>query len=287
MHNELDKIGAELEAQRFQMLRDIAKELSGEIAFPTSFDVLVRLRNTLADPSWTIDQLTKLIGAEPMIAARLVGLANSAAVRAGGSRIVDLKGAISLLGLNTVRTFVMAMALDQIRHARLMSAFNDVMQRLWKHSLRAASAAYVVSKQLAHVNPEEAMLAGLIHDIGAFYLLYRAAQYDDLRERPDSALHLVIRWHEAIGYSMLVTFGLPEEIADAVREHDAPREIPTDIYALKDVIYVANILAGGVFEWQYGADPRGAEEIENLDERYTGLIGEIDQHEQEILALFA
>lgn len=283
---EPDKTGEALEAQRLQMLHDIANELSGEVNFPTSFTVLVRLRDILDDPNWTTDQVATLLNAEPLIAARLVGLANSAALRTGGGKIIDLRGAINRLGLDEVRTFVMAMTLDQMRHARNMSAFKEVLQRLWEHSLRTASAAYVISKHLTRLNPEEAMLTGMIHDIGAFYLFYRATQYDDLRERPDSAIHLVVQWHEAIGHSLLLTLGLPEEIAEAVREHDQPRPVPTNFYSLQDVIYVANILAGGSFEWQYQNNPSGAEQPANLDERFLNLISDIDQHEQQIRVLF-
>ena len=42
------------------------------------------------------------------------------------------------------------------------------------------------------------MLAGLVHDIGVFYLLYRFARHEELRQRPNSALHLAARWHDLI-----------------------------------------------------------------------------------------
>ena len=64
------------------------------------------------------------------------------------------------------------------------------------------------------------MLAGLIHDLGAFYMLYRAAQYDELRRRPDTIKHVIVHWHESIGVSLLNALGLPEEIILATEDHD-------------------------------------------------------------------
>ena len=64
----------------------------------------------------------------------------------------------------------------------------------------------------ARINPDQAFLAGLVHDLGAFYMLYRAAQYEELRMRPDTVKYLMLQWHEGIGVSLLNALGLPEEI---------------------------------------------------------------------------
>ena len=56
------------------------------------------------------------------------------------------------------------------------------------------------------------VLAGLVHDLGAFYMLYRSAQYEELRLRPDTVKYLILQWHESIGVSLLDALGVPEEI---------------------------------------------------------------------------
>ena len=282
-----DKIGEDLKAQRFQMLQDIAEELSGEINFPTSFNVVVRLRELLDDQDWTLDEVAVALSAEPLVASRLVGMANSAAYNTGGAEIMDVKRAVMRLGINLVRTTALMVATSQIRNALSISVFSDLSQRLWEHSLRTASAAYVISKHHSSYSPDEAMLAGMIHDIGAFYMLYRASQYDELCERPDTVKYMIMQWHENIGYSLLGALGMPEKIAEAIREHDQPRPVPTNMRNLGDIVYVANLLAGGAFEWQYMDNTITDEMVASLDTRFSDLGEEIDQHEAELRAIFA
>lgn len=282
-----DKMGEELKAQRFQMLKDIAEELKGDIIFPTSFDTIIRLRDILKNENWSLEAVATALGTEPLVASRLVGMANSAAYNTNGTAITDVKRAVMRLGINTVRTTATAIATKQIRAAMSMSVFSDLSERLWKHSLRTASAAFILCKHNPVCDPDEAMLAGMVHDLGAFYMLYRASQYQELCERPDTVKYMIIQWHENIGYTLLEALGMPEEIVEAVHEHDQPRSAPTTMRNLSDIIYVANLLAGGVFEWQYLDSSSCDDLVTKLDSRYTDLLDEIDQHEAEIQGIFS
>ena len=85
-----DKKGEELKAQRFQMLQDIASELTGDVTFPTSFDTAIRLREKLNNEDWTLEEVAVALNAEPLVASRLVGMANSAAYNTGGDEITDV-----------------------------------------------------------------------------------------------------------------------------------------------------------------------------------------------------
>lgn len=281
-----DKTGEALKSQRFQMLQDIAEELSGEIVFPTSFDVVIRLREVLGDPDWTLDQVTRLLSTEPLIASRLVALANSAAYSTGGAAVTHVKTAVMRLGINLVRSTALSIATNQIRCAKSMSVFADFSQRLWEHSLRTASFAYVISKHHSAINPDEAMLTGMIHDIGGFYMLYRASQYEELRSRPETVKHLITQWHEQIGHTLLTALELPENITEAIREHDEPRPLPEKLRSLSDIIYVANLLAGGNFEWQYMDNTCDEQIITTLHNRFDHLIEEVDRFEAEVRAIF-
>ena len=94
---DADKRGQALSAQRFQMVKDIAKELAtGDVVFPTSFDAAFRLRQALQDPELPIARISSIVSLEPLIAAKLLQLANSALYQAGGAPAQDLKAAITL-----------------------------------------------------------------------------------------------------------------------------------------------------------------------------------------------
>lgn len=277
-----NKTGDDLKAQRFQMLEDIARELSGEVVFPTYFDAVLRLRKVLQYPNETIGSIASAVSLEPLISAKLLHLANSVAFNPQGAQVVDLKSAITRLGLNAVRSAALAIVMTQLLRAKGMASFADLTHKLWEHSIHTAAAARVLAREHTRFNADEAMLAGLIHDLGAFYMLYRATQYEELRERPDTVRYLIVQWHESIGISLLNALGLPEEIVNATEDHDRLRPAPETLRTLGDVIYVANMLSGGHFEWlmqELGSTP---DELDDLSRRYGYLQPEIDILYEEI-----
>ena len=73
-----DKRGEALNAERFRMLEDIARELAGEVVFPTYFDAALRLRKDLQNPDLPTARIAKIVSIEPLIAAKLMQLAGSA-----------------------------------------------------------------------------------------------------------------------------------------------------------------------------------------------------------------
>ena len=274
--DDRDKKGDELKAQRFEMLADIAKELSGEVIFPTYFDAVLRLRKVLQDTSLSITEIAAAVSMEPLIGAKLLHLANSVAFNPAGLEVVDLKSALTRLGVNAVRTTAMSIVMSQLMRAKGMANFAELTHALWDHSIKTAAAARIIAKNLTRLNPEEAMLAGLIHDLGAFYMLYRATQYEELRHRPDSVRYLIIQWHESIGVSLLNAIGIPEEIVDATVDHDQVRSTPSPIRSLPEVVYVANMLAGGHFEWLMQDQSDYPADLTLLNEKYDYLLPEID-----------
>jgi HD-like signal output (HDOD) protein len=286
---EKDKVGEELVAQRFNMLADIARELnSGEVLFPTCFDTVLRLRKELQNPDITLPRIAQIVQLEPLVAAKLVRLANSTAYAPHGQPARDLPSAINRLGFNIVRTTSMAVAMGEILHSKELVGFSKLTRGLWEHSIYSAAAARI----LAHVSSrakgenkirsEEALLAGLVHDLGAFYMLYRAVQYPELRERPGTLKYLIAQWHEAIGVTLLETLRLPHDIAQASVDHDQPHSIP-DPRTLADVVYIGNCLAGGVCTWLGLDDEAQQEEVKFYREKYASLLPEIeaDAHEMQ------
>jgi len=282
-----DKTGNALRNQRFQMLEDIAKELAGDVVFPTYFDAVLRLRKALQDPNHSLGAISAAIAVEPLISAKLLRLANSVAFNPSGNQVVDLQSAIARLGINAVRSTALSIVMAQLLRAKGMATFSELTHRLWDHSLMTAAAARVIARKVSRINPEEAMLAGLIHDLGAFYMLYRATQYEELRQRPDTVKYLIIQWHESIGVSLLNALGLPEEIIGAMEDHDRIRQTPNPIRTLSEVIYVANMLAGGHFEWTMQDQPVSNDELDSLNALYGDLKPEIEAQVAEMQACFA
>ncbi|MCZ4306291.1 HDOD domain-containing protein [Zoogloeaceae bacterium G21618-S1] len=280
----IDKKDEALTAQRFRMLEDIARELSAkDISFPTCFDAALKIRNALRDPGVQIREVVRMVGTEPLVVVKLLRMANSVAYNRSGQVITDIDTAVTRIGLEATRTLAISIAMDQLLRSKDLVCFGDLSKALWLHTLRTAAAARVLAARLTRVNREEAMMAGLVHDLGAFYMLYRAAQYEEMRIRLDSVRHLLAQWHESIGESLMSALGLPEQIVQATREHDQPHALEHGVRTLEDIVYVANQLAGGM-GWLFGGKapteghpaldtPEFAALADEIEAEYLALMG--------------
>lgn len=266
----------------FRILDDIAQDLSGEVNFPTSLDAAVMVRNTLKDPEVKLDQVARAVAMEPLIASKLLRLANSVAYNPGGKSITELKTAVSRLGFESVRTTSLAVAMDQIVKSKNLANFEQFAKLAWEHTLTVAAICRVLARRIGRVNPDEAMLTGLVHNIGIFYLLYRAAEYEIYRNDEAAVLELIIGWHNSIGESLLHLLGLPDRIISAIRDQDTLHSVD-DPCSLTDVLYFANLLAGGSFEWMSGGVLSEEDPFVALArERYAALL---EEAEEDILEL--
>lgn len=283
-----NKVGEALRAQRFQMLEDIAQELSSNtVVFPICFDAVFKLRKELQNPEITIQRIVSLVSLDPLISAKLLRLANSALYCTDGSPVKHLSAAIVRLGIETVRTTALSIALNEFRLSKEIAQFSELSQSLWTHSIKTAVGARILAHTNEHLNPEVALLAGLVHDLGAFYMLYRAAKYEELRSRPETLKYLIVQWHESIGETLLASLGLPPEVIQATTDHDHPRQPPVVIGTITDAVYVANILVGGDFERAYqGIDP-SSEVFTLIHERFNQHLPAIETAAEEMLAIFA
>lgn len=232
----------------FSILQDIARDLSGDVNFPICLDSAIMVRNTLRDPLADIGRITRAVGLDPLISSKLLRLANSVAYTANGKPIADIGIAIQRLGIEVVRTISLAVAMDQMLNARRVAGFQRLSREVWEHSVHVAAIARVLARRLGRINPDEAMLAGLVHDLGVFYLLYRAVDYPHYRENEALTMELLRDWHEEIGETLLDMLELPPTIKEAVRQHEHLDNVEGP-FSLCNILYFANLLAGGDQEW--------------------------------------
>ncbi len=256
-----------------RLLADVAQDLSSEVNFPTTLDLAIKMRNTFKKSGLTLEEFERIVALEPLIASKLIHLSNSPAFNKTAKPINELFAAIECLGLEQARAASLAVAMDQIMKSKNLAAFDKFAKLNWEHSLRCAVLARALACHIGRIDPEDAMLAGLVHDIGVYYLFYRASQYSEYRDDQGALIELVLGWHEAIGESVLEALGFPEKICEAVRDHDCPRVMERDPRNLTDIVYVSNLLAGSNWEWLPNTTtPEQRQAMENTRQRYTFLL---------------
>lgn len=275
-------------AVTFRILEDIAKDLLGEeITFPTFLDITFQVRTALKDPNLNVDQLAKLVGAEPLMSAKIIRMANSVALNPSGREIADVKNAIVRVGMEAVRTVSFAVAMEQLLKSKQMQPFEGISKRLWEHTAHVAALSRVLARKLARINGDEAMFTGLVHDLGVFYLMSRAANFPELVADKVELHALLVGWHDNIGHALLSALGSPESVLVAVQEHETDREIK-EIKTLSEVLYVANKIANRTAGWR-DAQYDGEIDTSVLDRIFDAetLAEIVAESEEEVLSLKA
>ena len=270
--------------RHFRILEDIARDLSGDINFPICMNAAILIRNTLKDPLGSLERVAQVVSLEPLISSKLLRLANSASYNPTGKAISNLTVAISRLGFDVVRTTSLAVAMDQMLKSRNLANYDQVGQSFWEHSIQVSAISRVLARRIGRINPDEAMLAGLVHDIGIFYLLFRAAEYPEYRRDLPATFELLRGWHESISESLLHTLGLPDSITEAVRDHHQLMNVETPC-SVRDVLYFANLLTDNSLQL-LGIDTDPAEtEARAADRaRYLDLVTEAEDDIRELRA---
>ena len=177
--------GTQPESSFAPYLRDIADALSrDEVECPTFVDASLGARLALKDPNLSVTQVAAVVAGEPLLSARVVAYANSAAANRGGKPVTDVKTAVMRMGQNAVRNIAVALALRQISHAKELEPFRLQAREILEHGLEVAVLGNVLALHHGKVAPDDALFAGLVHDLGHFYALWRAAQFPALAARP-------------------------------------------------------------------------------------------------------
>jgi putative nucleotidyltransferase with HDIG domain len=132
-------------------------------------------------PNCNAAELGAIISTDPVIAGRILRLANSSAFGCSG-RVRTLEHAIVLLGLKTLKNFALTLGASML-YADGPESAAEARDKNWQHSLQVACISRELARRNAKVQPDEAFLLGLLHDIGKLVFLDRSPfQYPKLLE---------------------------------------------------------------------------------------------------------
>jgi putative nucleotidyltransferase with HDIG domain len=230
----------------YQFLESFSAELSsGGLQLPAFPDALMRIRDLLADGTAPMPRVVRAMQLEPVFTASLIKLANSVLYARGGPPLTDVGTAVNRLGYELVCNLAITEATRQLTQPSSAARVHAHLKRLWKHSVLTAALAMVLARRYEGVNPDLAMMAGLVHDIGKAYVLNRVAAYCPGGSIDAQLSQFIADWHASIGSSIVEHWGLPDSVVAATEEHenlDLERG-RTDRTNLVDLIIAANIIA--------------------------------------------
>jgi len=227
-----------------EFLTKLQGELSSgslEIAgFP---DVCIRMLRELRDVFVSNNTLARIVKGDPALAVRVVTMANSAAFQASSGPIGDVSGAISRIGLATLRTVVLAHAFATLRDQKIYKLVQNRMGDIWSQSLAVAVVARAIAARTGArgVDREALVLGGMLSGVGKIYLLAEAAHHEKVIADFAAVEHLLETWHAKIARRLLEHWEFPESTVRAATTWEHARS-PTAEDPMADILYVGNLL---------------------------------------------
>ncbi len=272
---------------RLEAFRNIAAEAArGEMVFPTNVNASLKIQQALNDPDCHMELAAKLVMTEPLLAARTVAIANSVAYNRSGSEITNVRAAVMRLGFRTLQSLVAAVVVRQIGSTIASPELREKVNQLWEHTAHVAALAHVIARKVTHLDPETALFAGIVHEVGGFYLLSRAEKYPGLLDGDPEA------WAEygekIIGRGVLKKLAVPEAVTEAVESlWYGYRAMPPE--TLGDTLVLANDLSPVASPLHESAGATTASSASTID----FVVGEgtlssiLEESEEEVKALTA
>lgn len=178
---------------------------------PTLPEVALKIRQAAEDTEISVAALSRVIGNDTALSARLIRVANSPMLR-GSVEISDVVSAIRRLGVNYTSNLAIGLVVEQMFHAK-SPVIEQKMRDIWLQSLQVAGICYSLCQQLSHLKPDQATLAGLVHLIGILPILTYAEDHFELLADPVSLNHVIDNIHPTIGERLLYTWDFQESLA--------------------------------------------------------------------------
>ncbi len=223
-----------------QLFAQINKDcLEDKLELPSLPDVALRIREAIQDPDKGANDIAKIVQSDPAIASRLIHVAKSPLYQGGGS-ITDCKSAIVRLGSTTVRDIVTTFSLQQLFKSK-SPHITKRMKALWHHSTHVAAISAILSRTVKNINPEIAMLGGLLHDIGTLAILGYADRYPKLIDDSDSLDHVIDHLRGEIGAMILRKWEFSTELLSVPLEAENWERDTKGEPDYNDIVIVAQI----------------------------------------------
>lgn len=227
------------EKAAFELLREHFRKERAEL--PSLPDLALKIGRAIDDPNNANADIARLIQLDPSLTARLISVVNSAAF-GGFNKITSINQATARLGRTKVRSLVYSCLLKNVFKVD-SSLLKQRMEALWQHSVHVAALSFVLGRETSGIDSEQALLAGLVHDIGAVAAVGGISRFPVLARREEVLDHVIDNLRVEVGLQTLKHWGLHGEFAEVVRDarnwHRIGWAIPQNV----DVVILAQLHA--------------------------------------------
>ncbi|CDF85509.1 putative signal transduction protein [Pseudomonas knackmussii B13] len=225
------------EAMRFALYN---RFLKGEAKIPQMPEAYLRVRRLLADPKASLEQLAQTIKADPPLAAYLMQFADSPLLR-GTRPGAPLRDVLARLGIRRLGSLVTGFAIRNLYIGK-ESALQQVFRARWRAALERAAYSAALAQRCERVEIDEALLGGLLQDVGSLPLLAELERWPQQSREQDS-LNQLCEWLSGdIGVVIMTVWKLPTNLIECARQRTCWSRETTGEIDLADLVQIAHHL---------------------------------------------
>lgn len=200
---------------QFKSLQDFLNHFQQELdanklVLPTLPDIALKVRDAVAKGEATAQQLADMIVTDAALSARLIQVANSPLYR-GAAEIKNIQMAVTRLGNKTVQTLITSLVMQQM-FTPTTASLEQHFRETWEQSINVSAISRALASFAPHLNSDEAMLAGLIHQIGKLPILMLVEKIPEFRDSPSRLAKLLEKAHPAVGKIIMDSWTFPDEL---------------------------------------------------------------------------
>ena len=259
---------------------------------PSLPHIIVKLMEACSDESGSLGDIADIITNDPSLCSKVLRLVNSAYYGLG-SRVEGIDQAVAYLGTSAVKNIAVCSAVYQTFNSRKGDkAFN--LKAFWWHSLKCALLARIFAREVAYGSPDEAFVAGLLHDIGKLVLWVNFSEkytalikkYENRPEMLNAGERRLGATHSQVGAWLLDRWKFQSFVADSTLYHHEPLERIAHALPLVQIVYTADKLSGQTAGGR--ADGiRAAEKLHGFSqEQVLGFLARSDEELGEVARSF-
>ncbi len=275
---------------------DIRKLIHDQVNLPSPPAIAVRILKTVQDEESSLQDLEKIIAADPALTGKMLRIANSAFYSLP-CEVTNVGRALSILGTNVIKNIALSFVIAGNLRGEPELYFN--FDYFWKRSVTAAVAAELVMALLREKD-EDIFVIALLMDIGVLtmYLTKGQEYVDTLRESRDAGRQLIFTEqkkyrfdHQQLGTVLLESWGIPSTITEPLRYHHEPLKAPEKYRRAAMTLHVANLLSVVYSDTLTARDVKlleeKMEEYFNIPiDRTRELLDDVAQKSVDILKIF-
>lgn len=211
----------------------------GELKLPSLPEIAAKVKTAMSNNNTNVDDVARIISADPGIVTRLISAANGPLNR-GAESIDSIQSAIVRLGLNVTKDLVTSFAVKQLFTAKT-ALLSRRMHLLYEQSVDVAAIGFALSKQSGKLSPDHVLLAGLLHEIGVIPILSYVEDTGLIITDADELESIIERLKPAVSSMVIRHWGLSNDLMIVVEEYDNWQRDSGNKLDTCDMVMVAEI----------------------------------------------